>query len=163
MISITKPEGWQDATKSELAKCHASIRFTPKIGQVIEVPKDLTIWKRPILDGEGNVRRRDSDKSKIFAFYLVCKIDERERPIPMGAFNQIPSEPEERAGIITKSPLMESLVNASDDEDRLNNLIGKKIKAVDFFNGHGPDWAAGKGPDGRYPTKETKFTVWDFE
>ena len=158
MKPATKPEGWLDATASDLAGMHASIRFTPKIGQVITIPENATVWKRPIYEpGTKTIRRRKRDNSEIFAFYIVCTIDDCERPIPMGAFNAIPDE---RAEYANQTPLISDLVNAADDEARFNLLRGKKVQATGFFDGHGPDFTAQPGDDGRYPLKPTKFTIW---
>lgn len=156
MKPATKPEGWLDATASDLAGLHASIRFTPKIGQVITIPENATVWKRPIYEPGTKTIRKRKNNTEIFAFYIVCTIDDCERPIPMGAFNAIPDE---RAEYANQTPLTSDLVNAADDQERFNLLRGKKVQVTGFFDGHGPDFAH---PDenGRYPLKPTKFTIW---
>jgi hypothetical protein len=153
------PKGWQVATESDLQGLHASIRFTPKIGQVIRIPEHATVWKRPILEADGKTVRKRKNGTEIFAFYIVCVIDDCEKPIPMGAFNSIP---EERADFASKSDLNRELVDATDDEARYRYLCGKSVKAVGFFEGHGPDFSAQPGDNGRFPLKETKFTIWDL-
>lgn len=152
----TIPEGYQKAEISELVGRHSQIRFTAKIDQVITIPQNATVLKRPILDKNKNIRTR-KDGSQIFAFYLECEIDGKTRNIPLGTFN---SFPEERTEFAAESPLSFELVNATDDEARYHLLCGKKIKATKFFEGHGPNFLAQPDENGRYPLTEMKFVVW---